>query len=224
MALSLCSCSDDNDSTPGLDKTEVTLYVEETITLTYSGGDCTWTSDNPLIASVENGIITANHVGETIIHANEADCKVTVKPQYTKYYEPYINWGEGKNKVKQYMESYELAKEDDDQLAYRGDNSILFYLYTFDNGKLNGSGFLTDLLESSYLVDYLLERYIPVSYDDTTFVFVSPDKKTGIGLQINSSYLLVAYLPANIETKSIVLDTKEMLSEIYSKMENAIQK
>lgn len=224
MALSLCSCSDDNDSTPGLDKTEVTLYVEETITLTYSGGDCTWTSDNPLIASVENGIITANHVGETVIHANDANCKVIVKPHYTRFYEPYITWGEGKEKVKEYMKNYEIEKENSNQLAYKGSESTLYYAYTFENGKLNGSGFATELFESTYLMSYLLERYIPISNEGTTYIFMSPDKKTGIGLQIYSSYLMVGYVPSDSNTKSIGTTIQDILSDINQKIENTIKK
>lgn len=221
MALLLSSCSkDDNTSTPSLDKTEVTLYVEETISLTYSGDNCIWTSDNPLIASVENGIITANHVGETLIYANDAQCKVTVKPHYTRYYEPYITWEEGKEKVKQYMNNYEIETENNNQIVYRGNNSVLLYAYTFENSQLTSSAFATDLLESSYLIDFILERYIPVSNEENTFTFFSPDKKTGIGLQINSSYILIMYIPFNFETNSKSLNIQDIHNKINQTIEN----
>lgn len=222
MALLLSSCSkDDNTSTPSLDKTEVTLYVEETISLTYSGDNCIWTSDNPLIASVENGIITANHVGETLIHANDATCKVIVKPRYTKYYEPYIEFGENRNKVEQYMSNYEISKDDDNQLAYKGENGILYYLYTFENEKLNASGFATKLSESDYLIDFITERYIPISQEGTTFMFVSPDAQIGVGVQITLSYIAVGYVPAPDNSKSRNLKTNSL--DILSILQKQIE-
>ena len=225
MVLSFSSCSkDDNDLKPNLDKTEVTLYVEETASLTYSGGDCTWTSDNPLIASVEDGIITANHVGETFIHANDVNCKVTVKPHYTRYYEPYIAWGEGKEKVKQYMKNYEIEDDNNDRLAYRGEAPVLLYAYTFTNNKLKSSTFAIDILESSYLVDYLIERYIPISNEEPVFVFMTPDKKTVVGLQIESSYALITYIPSNADAKSSAINIQNIFSDINQAVGNNIKK
>lgn len=215
MALLLSSCSkDDNTSTPSLDKTEVTLYVEETISLTYSGDNCIWTSKNPLIASVENGIITANHIGETLIYANDAICKVTVKPRYTKYYEPYTEWGEDKSKIKQYMSDYEIKEEDAENISYTGKNDILFYLYTFENAGLNASGFTTKLSESNYLLDFLLERYISVSNEGTTFIFSSIDKKTAIALRITLNGIMVGYIPLNTQTKTSLTDTESIFTQI----------
>lgn len=226
VALSFSSCSnDDNSSLSQLDKTEVTLYVEETSNLTYSGGDCIWTSDNPLIASVENGVITANHVGETMIHANDAVCKVTVKSNYTKYYDPYTNWGKEKDLVKQYMKNYELQSETDDRLTYQGDNSVLLYTYVFDNGKLNACGFAVDSSDSNYMTNYLLERYIPVANEGNLYTFISPDKQTEIGLEIDETYLLVTCVPASdLDIKRIASDTTNAFSKLNSDIKSAMHK
>lgn len=222
--LIFSSCSkDDNEFMPTLDKNEVILYTEETIKLSYSGGDCIWNSDNSLIASVENGVVTANHVGETLVRANDATCKVIVKPRYTKYYEPYMEFGDGKNNVKQYMSRYEIRSENNNQLIYDGENGIQYYLYTFENEKLNASGFAANLSENSYLINYITERYVPVSQEGATFTFVSPDTQIGIGVQINLSYIIVGYVPINLNTKSLKVNTLNILSELQNQIEIAIQ-
>ena len=48
-----------------LNRTSLDLYCGETYRLGNSG-NCTWTSDNPLIASVEDGLVTANFIGTTL--------------------------------------------------------------------------------------------------------------------------------------------------------------
>lgn len=225
MIISFYSCSkDDNEQKPSLDRTEVTLYVEESISLNYSGENCVWSSDNPLIASVEDGFVTANFVGETVIRANEASCKVTVAPRYTKYHEPYLIWNTEKAKVKQYMRNYEeINIDNNDQLAYLGKGTVLMYLYLFENDKLAASSFTTDISDGDYLIDYLFERFISVSNEGTTFYFISPDKNIAVALQINTSYLIVAYAPTDQKTKSIT-ESKEILSKINKEMDSLIQK
>lgn len=220
--LVFSSCSkDDNEIIPSLNKKEITLYTEETAYLTYSGGECVWGSDNPLIASVKEGTVTANLVGETLIHANDATCKVIVKPRFTKYYEPYIKFGEDKSKVEQYMSGYEISKNENNQLAYNGENGILYYLYTFENGKLNASGFATKLSESDYLIDFITERYIPISQEGTTFMFVSPDAQIGVALQITISYIAVAYVPVpdNSRSRNLKANSLDILSILQQQIE-----
>ena len=56
--LCVTSCSKDDDGEPipaTLDKTSISLYVDETSTLTYSGENCNWSSDNTLVAGLANG-------------------------------------------------------------------------------------------------------------------------------------------------------------------------
>ena len=62
----ILSCSKNDNKEPSINKTRITLYVDETEKLTYSGNDeCTWFSDNKRIADVNKGVVTANHVGTT---------------------------------------------------------------------------------------------------------------------------------------------------------------
>ena len=73
----ILSCSKNDNKEPSINKTRITLYVDETEKLTYSGNDeCTWFSDNKRIADVNKGVVTANHVGTTTIHANNLTCEV----------------------------------------------------------------------------------------------------------------------------------------------------
>lgn len=82
------------------------------MTLSYGGGECTWSSDQPLIAEVDNnGNVTANRVGITNIKANGDICKVTVNPNYTTYEEPYLKFGASMNEVKNAMSGYTLSSK-----------------------------------------------------------------------------------------------------------------
>ncbi len=211
----LSSCSEDKEVIqPTLSKTELTLYVDQTATLSYSGGKCTWSSDNALVASVNNGVVTAKHVGETIIRANGTSCKVTVKARYTKYQEPYVLWGNSISQVKNHMRDYELLESSSTTLGYRGKGDVIAYIYMFENGILQSSAFATPLTESSYLLNFLTERYVPLTKDGTIYYFCSPDKKSAVTLQVETSYLMVAYLPFSGSRASVDEEHANLLLEI----------
>lgn len=89
-----------------LNKTEVTLTKDEEIELTAvvtpaNATDKTvvWSSDNPNVASVENGRIRANNVGEAMITAASgaasALCRVTVKPISISFTESALSMNVG---------------------------------------------------------------------------------------------------------------------------------
>ena len=76
-----------------LDKTEMSLYLDETGQLSYTltpdnadGIVVTWVSDNPAIATVADGLVRPVAVGETVIAAEasgkRAECTVTVLRRY----------------------------------------------------------------------------------------------------------------------------------------------
>lgn len=71
VILSVCmlaSCSKDDDDAISLKEKEVTLLVDGKQQLKATGEVSKWSSANDFITSVsENGMITANHVGETIM-------------------------------------------------------------------------------------------------------------------------------------------------------------
>ena len=202
----LPSCSNEEDepkvNVSTLNKNSLTMYTGETATLTYSGGTCTWSSDNELIASVSYGVVTAKRVGVTTIRANGNTCKVTVKPRVTKYQEPYIGWGDSMSKVKNSMNSYELLEASSNELIYKVDSNTA-YGYLFENDKLETSILIvTSLSEASTLGEFCAERYIPATYvGDYTFAFLTVDKKTAVFVQIATKYIAVMYTSFETSTR-----------------------
>lgn len=223
ICFSFLSCSkDDEEATiPTLDKTSVTLFVDETSQITYSGSDkCIWSSENELIAEVKNGVVTAQHVGTTIIHANGLSCNVTVKPKYTSFTEPYIEWDSNMATIKKHMSGYTLKKEDSDNLGYLGKGQVDAYLYTFENGRLKTCGFSTSLLYSLELTRFLLERYCVVKYDnkssdDIICYLESVDLKYYVMLYANKSGCAVIYTKAESTKSSDNVKLNSKLKETY---------
>lgn len=231
VCLSLASCSKDDveptstliNQSPTLDKSSITLYVDETSVITYSGKECTWSTDNSLIAMVDNGKVTAKHVGTTIIHANNLTCTVTVKPRYNTYTEPYLNFGCSKSEVKTKMSAYNMKSEDATRIVYYGKGKINTYGYAFENDKLINSVFYTTLINSIELTDFLLERYWVIDYEDKgnneyIFYLGSVDLKTYVVMQLTTSGSIVMYLSADSVSNS------QNGSEIKARIKKALSK
>lgn len=187
--LSVCmfsSCSSNDDSPISLQEKEVSLKVNGTQQLKATGNVSKWSSENDFIVSVsENGIVTANHVGETRIMAQgsngSAFCNVSVKPQYTYYVEPLCKEGITIEDIKKF-EKRKLHTESSDGLFYDGENSTVSAVaYKFDtNGKLN---FVMLMLPHHYsttlasqLINFLLERYNPVADFNGIYSFIDANK------------------------------------------------
>lgn len=207
--VGFASCSDDDDKS-SLSETSKTIKVGETFQLVYSDGNCAWSSDNDLIASVNNnGLVTGMHVGETTIHANNSTCKVKVEPNYTGVFEPCVQWGTNQANVKKYMSGYPLDEEasDDETLLYYGiDNNILLYTYNFENGKLDNSAFLaTYTYAGDYLAYYLAERYAiyDVDEENALVTMVTPDMQMAVGYMVTDEMgVLVMYIPISSLTRA----------------------
>lgn len=218
LASCVCitSCNNDEDEpVPTISKSSVTMNVGESVKLTYSGKDCTWSSENPVIASVSSqGVVTANLVGETKVRANNLYCKVTVAPKYTMYVEPYTGWGATQSVVKSKMSGYSLYDSSSTDMTYEGKGNVFAYMYSFENGKLSGSSMAIFNNNATYLSDFILERYIPIDYDDSAVYFMSSDEKTIGAVMVASGYVLVVYIPH--ETNSRDNNFKE---QIDAKME-----
>lgn len=215
ICFAACSKESNNqrEGTPELNKTNLSLYVGDTFQLIYKSNNCNWSSDNPLIATVEDGLVTAEHVGTTAIHVNNSTCKVTINPRYTKYYDPYLEFGANKEEVKSYMLGHKIEQETTDKILYSGNNGIRAYLYSFNNGKLSGSAFVADLSESSYLGKYLYERYILMDKIGQQLVFLNPTQTLGVMLQVVNYGCLVGIFPNNSGTKTQTFDSESFLSE-----------
>ena len=194
--IGFSSCSEEDEpQIAKLNKSTLTLYAGSSEKLSYTGGSCSWSSDAPLIASVNNnGVVEANRVGTTTIRANNANCRVTVKPQYTMYTEPRMNWNASMATVKSLMSGYNLSESSSSRLTYDGKGNVFAYTYSFENGKLSGSAMGIYLSNADYIGNFIAERYVPVASDSNYVYFVSLDNKTmgAIGIE---SFVVVAYMP-----------------------------
>ena len=222
-----CGSDDSNDNNvPSLDKTNVSLYVGEKTIITYNGGNCAWSSDNELIASVKNGEITAEHVGQTIIHANNTSCTVTVKPKYNSFVEPYCVWGASESTVKSYMSSYSLLSEKQQSstkkiIIYVGKGNAKAYGYSFENNLLINSALYVDLYKSSQFTDFLLERYWVVTVEqenDGSYYYYlgSVDMKMLIVCNLSTSGTIAMYteMPSTTKGANLFIDSKDALLKI----------
>ena len=206
----------------GLTPNRLSLFVGESATLSYVGDSkCRWSSAEPLIASVtQTGVVTGELVGKTTVKANNLSCDVTINPKYDTYYEPCMKWGCAQPTVQNHMYGYdEMDDSDYKSLSYKGKGKVLFYLYTFENGKLDISGLAISSSYASEIGSFLSERYIPVSIDedDYTISFADYKKSTLVIVKVYStSTLLIAYTkyPTSNSTRSI--DVTEDLSKSLS--------
>ena len=236
IAISFFSCENQQEvKDPYLSKTSLTLYVgnSESLSLYNCDDYISWSSDNKYIAEVSrNGLVTANLAGETIVRANNEECKVVVKPMHTCFDDPYLNWNGDLSDVYSYMRKlgYTLKKQESTSLTYEGDNRVvLSYIYTADDNfpnKLKGAGVAisNDYIEG--VAEHLGDRYMLVDKDDDSFYFVDPEQKTVIMLTIYSvSYSMIAYVPAstnNIKKSETCLSSeiKQILIEQKQEFEN----
>ena len=208
MFLTFSACSKDDEGNSGLSQKEVSLKVGQSIALSYDGGECTWNSDQPLIAEVDNnGKVTANRVGITNIKANGDICKVTVNPNYTTYEEPYLKFGASMNEVKNAMSGYTLSsKTDANNLVYIGKNVIDYYDYMFKNNGLYAVILATDIFKGKETSNFLAERYIVVSVDKNKnqVLLTSIDMEIAVMIQINdkTGAIVIMYASAK-DAKSL---------------------
>ena len=195
------SCDKDKDDVVehSLNKTSLTLKVGETAKLTYTGGDCTWSSSNELVASVKDGEVEAKLVGKAIIYANDKTCEVTVKPNDTSFAEPYLNWGASKATVKSYMSGYTLNSEDTNSLTYKGKGNVAAYGYNFSSGALIASIMGVNLENAVALTNFILERYAVVYMDesgsDLEVYLINPEKDMALMFILSGSSAGLMYIP-----------------------------
>lgn len=207
IALSFSACTNDGNINSNLSHNELSLIAGQQAKLLYNG-DCTWSSDEPLIAKVdENGNVTAKRVGETTIWANDEYCKVTVTPQYNTYMEPCVDWGASENEITNFMNGYEDLGKSGNIRTFKDNQREIIYMYMFTDNSLSASAIGANFIsKGDEITDFLLERYVVVSVDKTdyTILMVSIDQQLAVGVSFNASSttMLVIYMPFNENTKS----------------------
>ena len=207
MSLLFAACSEDEDDAPKLNRNELSLMAGQSAKLTYEG-DCTWESDEPLIAEVDDdGNVTANRVGETTIWANDETCKVKVNPKYNTYMEPCMDWGASESEVANFMNGYENLGKDGNILSFADMANEIVYMYLFEDNSLKTSAIGANFMsKGEEITDFLLERYVVVDVDESSYTatMISIDKKIGVVFSINASsgLMLVMYVP--VESNSTI--------------------
>ena len=193
VSLAIVSCGSDEEDEPNY--TNKTMVAGDTYTI--PGKSMDWTSDNELIASVSNGIVTAERVGETYIRSGSKSFKVTVTAKYNTFKEPYMNFGASMSSVKSFMSGYTLNQEKSESLLYDGKFPVMYYLYTFKNAGMYLSCAIlkASSVDTDDMVAFLFERYVFVTMDEDEyyFAFLSPDKKMMIVLQLETLNSQVVY-------------------------------
>ncbi|MDE6339157.1 MAG: hypothetical protein K2K97_05150, partial [Muribaculaceae bacterium] len=178
--MMLASCENENEVT--LDQNSLELNYKANATLTPSEKNGTWKSDNEFVASVDNGKVIANHVGETIITytttKGSATCAVKVNPTNKKFMLPLLNWGSSFTSIQSLMSdayfSYDAnSSSEADGLLYfdtkpqaataglnvYGDG-MPWYLYRFTNNRMSSAS-VTVPLDQTVFNDYIdwIEQY-----------------------------------------------------------------
>lgn len=184
----LVSCQKEMVIDPQLSEHEIALYVGETKQLSYSGKGCEWKSDNILIASVsETGFVEAHLVGEVNIYANNSVCKVIVKPNYTNYIEPYLDFERGLADWQTYMEENGCVPNSEDGMSYMDEQTNTMYVWIAINGNV-ATGFLTSISKTSILSHYLLERFLFLYESDDVFYYTDATGSVLVGTTYNENY------------------------------------
>lgn len=221
MTVSFTACSDNENDLRKLSRNELSLIAGQNAQLTYHNGDCTWKTDEPLIAEVDdNGMVTAKRIGETTIWANDESCKVTVKPKYNTYMEPCIDWGTSKSSVKSFMNGYDIINENSNTLSYMDYNRGFGYVYVFENNSLSGSIVMTDILyHGEEATDFLLERYVTihVDRDEPLILMSSIDGKTAIGITFETQLMYITYMPSPVNSTNTESIMPELNKQILQK-------
>ena len=86
-----CSSSSSDDEPFVMNERAITIQKGYKYTITHTG-KASWSSEDNFVASVNDGEVTANHVGETAIYAmsggSKSQCNVTVRGLYNYFREP----------------------------------------------------------------------------------------------------------------------------------------
>lgn len=179
-------------------------------------------SSNEYVAQVsQTGVISSNYIGKVTITKGDARCELTVKPRYSTYTEPVIEWGLSKSSIiSKVGSSYSFSNG---VLTYQtGNKKAPQCMYSFDsNSKLTASAVSVYTTYTSELTEFLLERYKPYTYSPEDYMFVFIDglttttAKNIIVLSIyNAAYIFVMYTDIDdIITSSGALQNIDKLIE-----------
>lgn len=203
-AMSVTSCTEEKAT---LLKTHYTLYhsTKERIQGT-DVENITWLSNNEFVATISNGIIEGQYVGNTRVESKKGELAFTVdvKPRYNLYEDPYMDWGASKESIISHLgQPYSSSS---DALTYKSNNpKAPYYVYMFNTTGLYGVGVAVLVSAASELADFLLERYVAYSVDINNYsasfahcsgTISNPEIDYAVRMQYSSSIggIVVAYV------------------------------
>lgn len=165
VSLFSCSSSSSDDEPFSMNERAITIQKGDKYTITHTG-KASWSSDDDFVASVNDGEVTANHVGETAIYAmsggSKSQCDVTVRGLYNYFREPLCKLNATPEDVMRYeTRSLNTKKSDRTTLIYYPamNEDIDVVAYTFKNDKL----------ESAFVSIYARKRYASIADDDKLY-------------------------------------------------------
>lgn len=169
--VSFFSCSSNDDEPFTMNERAITIQKGDKYTITHTG-NASWSSEDNFVASVNNGEVTANHVGETAIYAisggTKNQCDVTVRGSYNYFREPLCKLNATPEDVMRYeTRSLDTKKSDRTTLIYYPamNEDVDVIAYTFKNGKLE-SAFVAMTMHGNasqalqMMNNFMNERYI----------------------------------------------------------------
>lgn len=225
MGVMLASCGDDDSKVKLKDQT---MYSEDTYVI-QNGESAVWTSSNPMVASVEDNVVTAHCAGKATISSSLGSFDVTVKTKLNTFMEPCADWGASQSQVKSYMRGYTEISSSSDMISYYGKDVVEMYLYSFQNSALTTSSCIIPVsdIDADTLVDFISERYYPYYYNDDMFMFLSPDEDTIVLFQItkisNEMVYMLVYTDGNTRAESDINSLYPDAKKTYSAEEKAIE-
>lgn len=183
LPMVFTSCGDDNDDALlTLNQTSMNLTYDDEATLTASEKNCTWTSSNPFVATVDqDGKVEAEHVGTAVITATKngttAKCEVTVTPKYNYFAMPCLKWDANQETVKADVKGLWLdaANSTATALQYWTNDQYAFpaYQYEFNSkGGLELAELMTELTDKNLenLDDWLDQYYEDVTPENSKYI------------------------------------------------------
>ena len=183
--VSFFSCSSSNDDEPfSMNERAITMQKGDKYTITHTG-KASWSSDDDFVASVNDGEVTANHVGETAIYAmsggSKIQCDVTVRGLYNYFREPLCKLNATPEDVMRYEKrSLDTKKSDRTTLIYYPamNEDIDVVAYTFKNDKLESAfvsmtmhGNATQALQM--MTNFMSERYFGDGISSAGYVYMN---------------------------------------------------
>lgn len=170
--VSFFSCSSSNDDEPfTMNERAITIQKGDKYTITHTG-NASWSSEDNFVASVNDGEVTANHVGETAIYAisggTKSQCDVTVRGSYNYFREPLCKLNATPEDVMRYEKrSLDTKKSDRTMLIYYPamNEDVDVIAYTFKNDKLE-SAFVAMAMNGNasqalqMMNNFMSERYL----------------------------------------------------------------